>query len=119
VNRLFTRIFAACLLLAGHVPAIAFVQASQCEMACCRKAENTSCHRSHKHSGPGLIGAPCISACGGVTVGMTPALSATPVADALPQPLATGDATAVRVEAPGPRLIGFSLFQRPPPGTRL
>jgi len=119
VIRVFTRIFAVCLLVAGHVPAIAFVRAAPCEMACCRKAENASCHRPHTHSGPGLQSAPCVSACGGVTLGMTPGPAASPVADALPQPLVVDDANAVRLEAPGPRLVAVSLFQRPPPDLNL
>jgi hypothetical protein len=119
VIRALTRILAVCLLLAGHVPAIAFVRAALCEMACCRKAENASCHRPHSHSGPGLQSAPCVSACGGVTLGMTPGPVAAPAADGPPEPLFAGELAALPAAVPGARLLAVSLFQRPPPSSNL
>ena len=115
VVQLFSRIFVACVLLAGHVPALAFAQTPQCEMACCRKAANTSCHRSHTHSGPAWQATMCGSRCGGVQLGTATAMVSAVILQSVTVPEAVAVIIVSAVESGATRLITFSQFQRPPP----
>ena len=110
-----TRIFATCLLLAGHVPTSAFAQAPQCEMACCRKTAHNSCHRSHTHSGLAWQGTICGSSCHSVQLGAMPVVNSVSALRSAPKPEASAVLMARAIETDGTRLVTFSLFERPPP----
>jgi hypothetical protein len=117
VIRVFTRIFAVCLLLAGYVPVAAFAQAAQCEMACCRKAQNASCHRSHTHSGPAFQVNPCSSSCGNVKLGMAPAGTPAPATQTLREPLMTARLQTPVGNSVALPAFGLARYQRPPPAS--
>src|SRR5262249_7007669 len=97
------------------VPMLAFATAAQCQMACCRKAANASCHRTHSHSGPGFQSAPCLSSCANVQVGMTPVVTPPAVPVVLPDIVMAEHSFIVLPDSHASRLRGVSLLPRPPP----